>query len=83
MPGVYTVKLTLADDDGAPGGGAEVTIGTCEQAGDDEDGVLFTAPLRQGSSAEAIQVEARMNLRLARATFRWSTADLLPEALDR
>jgi outer membrane protein len=33
--------------------------------------------------AEAIRVEARMNLRLARAAFRWSTAELLPEPLDR
>jgi len=33
--------------------------------------------------AEAIQVEARMNLRQALAAFRWSTADLLPESLDR
>ncbi|MBN2429821.1 MAG: TolC family protein [Acidobacteria bacterium] len=32
--------------------------------------------------AEAIQVEARMNLRQAQATFRWSTTDLLPEELD-
>ena len=46
----------LADDDGAPGG-AEVVIGSCTD-GDDEDGVLFTAPLRQGSGIEAIEVTA-------------------------
>jgi len=47
----------LADDSGVAGG-AGVTTGSCETADDDEDGVLFTAPLQQGATVAAIDVTA-------------------------
>ena len=45
-------SAALADDSMGAGGGTSVTIGICDTAGDDEDGVAFVDPLILGLSGD-------------------------------